>query len=160
MTVSEKHAETAPKPNRVQGMVRSMDQWRNMEAKAVAAGSPAMIEYALIDAAHDIEALWLKCEQLVAALAAAEREGMRRADLLEQTFRTYNCPRPCNHRPDEFTIGECIDAGECGCSAGVAILSQANTHSVAPPPPGATEAGSVQPSADPATHHASRNGEG
>lgn len=40
------------------------------------------------------------------------------------------------------------------------FLSQTNTHSVAPPPPGATEAGSVQPSADPATHHASRNGEG
>ncbi|TDR28886.1 hypothetical protein DES43_15610 [Aquamicrobium defluvii] len=35
-----------------------------------------------------------------------------------------------------------------------------NTHSVALLPPGATEAGSVQPSADPATHHASRNGRG
>lgn len=35
-----------------------------------------------------------------------------------------------------------------------------NTHSVALLPPGATEAGSVQPSADPAANHASRNGEG
>lgn len=39
-----------------------------------------------------------------------------------------------------------------------------NTHSVAPPPPGATEAGEAIPEAlseaSPATHHASRNGEG
>ncbi|TPJ86916.1 MULTISPECIES: hypothetical protein [unclassified Mesorhizobium] len=44
--------------NRVQGMVRSMDQWRNMVPVAVAAGSVAQVEYALIDAKHDIEALW------------------------------------------------------------------------------------------------------
>ncbi len=102
-----------------------------------------------------------KCAEMVAeALAAAEREGMRRADLLEQTFRTYNCPRPCNHRPDEFTIGECIDAGECGCSAGVAILAQANTHSVALPPGATEQAGTVSSSPVSATHHASRNGRG
>lgn len=55
-------------PNRVQGMVRSMDQWRNMVPAAVAAGSVAQIEYALIDAKTDIEALWSKLEQLVEAL--------------------------------------------------------------------------------------------
>lgn len=66
---TEKHT-----PNRVQGMVRSMDQWRNMEAKTVASGSTAMIEYALIDAIHDIQALWSKCEQLVILSEAGEGE--------------------------------------------------------------------------------------
>jgi hypothetical protein len=44
--------------NRAQGMVRSMDQWRNMVPLAVMSGSMAQIEYALVDAKHDIEMLW------------------------------------------------------------------------------------------------------
>lgn len=65
-------------------------------------------------------------DTIIAAMNGTARakgfaEGMKRAAEIAETFRTYNCPRPCNHRPDEFTIGECIDAGECGCTAGVAI---------------------------------------
>ena len=26
------------------------------------------------------------------------------------------CPRPCNGRPDDFTMAQCILAGECGCT--------------------------------------------
>lgn len=26
------------------------------------------------------------------------------------------CPRPCNGRPDDFTMAECILSGECGCT--------------------------------------------
>lgn len=28
------------------------------------------------------------------------------------------CPRQCNGRPDSFSVGECVEAGECGCSCG------------------------------------------
>ena len=27
------------------------------------------------------------------------------------------CPRSCNHRPDDFSMRDCIEAGECGCIA-------------------------------------------
>lgn len=29
------------------------------------------------------------------------------------------CPRPANNRPDGFSVGECVRAGECGCDDGV-----------------------------------------
>lgn len=61
-------------PNRVQGMVRSMDQWRNMVPAAVSVGSQAQIEYALIDAKHDIEALWTVLERLAADQSPAPQE--------------------------------------------------------------------------------------
>jgi hypothetical protein len=53
----------------------------------------------------------------IATKEATEAEGLR------ATLRMMRCPRPCNHRPDEFDAGECIDAGECGCIAGAAIRS-------------------------------------
>jgi hypothetical protein len=53
--------------NRAQGMVRSMDQWRNMVPKAVAEGSQAQVEYALVDAKRDIEALWSALSTLAAS---------------------------------------------------------------------------------------------
>lgn len=40
---------------------------------------------------------------------------------VQQTLREFDCPRPCNHRPDEFSVGECVDAGECGCGARAAL---------------------------------------
>lgn len=48
------------KKNRIQGMVRLIDQWRNMVPHAVADGSKAQVEYALKDAKHDIDVLWHK----------------------------------------------------------------------------------------------------
>lgn len=97
-----------------------------------------------------------KCaEMIAAALAAAEREG--REDERRRCIRELR-----DELVEIYEDSPEIDV-ECnnlirrveGC-----ILSQANTHSVALLPPGATEAGSVQPSADPATHHASRDGRG
>ncbi|MBI1620313.1 hypothetical protein [Aquamicrobium zhengzhouense] len=58
---------------RIQGMVRSIDQWRNMVPSVVVTGSMAQVEYALADAKTDIEALWLKVAALSSA-AVAERE--------------------------------------------------------------------------------------
>lgn len=60
--------------NRVQGMVRSINQWRNMVPSAVAAGSAAQVEYALTDAKTDIEALWCKVAALEAENARLQSE--------------------------------------------------------------------------------------
>lgn len=90
-------------------------------------------------------------ETIARALAAAEREG--REDERKR----------CAEIARQAVIRDADDYWDkCNVAATVAesILSQANTHSEAPPLPGATEAGSVQPSADPATHHASRKGRG
>lgn len=45
-------------PNRVQGMVRSIDQYRNGDPKAIADGSHAQVLYALTDYKHDVLVLW------------------------------------------------------------------------------------------------------
>lgn len=34
------------------------------------------------------------------------------------------CPRPCNGRPDDFSMRQCIEAGECGCIAFPALAQQ------------------------------------
>lgn len=44
-----------------------------------------------------------------------------RIKALEEALGNMRCPRPCNHRPDEFDAKDCVAAGECGC--GAAILS-------------------------------------
>lgn len=36
-------------------------------------------------------------------------------DAAVAALREMNCPRPCNSRPDDFTVGDCVSAGECGC---------------------------------------------
>lgn len=46
------------KKNRIQGMVRSIDQYRNGSPKAVADGSYAQVLFALEDSRHDIMVLW------------------------------------------------------------------------------------------------------
>lgn len=42
-------------------------------------------------------------------------------DRLRKALGGCRCPRPCNHRPDDFTVQQCVSAGECGCSDGVAL---------------------------------------
>ncbi len=44
--------------NRIQGMVRSIDQYRNGKPEVIAEGSKAQIIYALEDCRHDILVLW------------------------------------------------------------------------------------------------------
>lgn len=55
---SETIAKALEGKNRVQGMVRSIDQYRNCDPKAIADGSYAQILYALTDDKHDILVLW------------------------------------------------------------------------------------------------------
>lgn len=101
---------------------------------------------------------------VAAALAAAEREGRederkRCAEIARDLPRCeLTSVSPSGGITPKMAFGVGADAQSSAIEK--SILSQANTHSVALLPPGATEAGSVQPSADPATHHASRNGEG
>ncbi len=35
--------------------------------------------------------------------------------VLREALRANFCPRPANSRPDEFDVGQCVDADECGC---------------------------------------------
>jgi hypothetical protein len=43
---------------------------------------------------------------------------------MRETLREFDCPRPCNGRPDDFTVGQCVDAGECGCGARAALSAK------------------------------------
>ncbi|KFB11073.1 hypothetical protein EL18_02115 [Nitratireductor basaltis] len=55
------------------------------------------------------------------ALAASEAREAGLIAKLEKAkgyLAEANCPRPCNDRPYGFSIGECVGAGECGCSDG------------------------------------------
>ena len=68
-------------PNRIQGMVRSIEQYRNGDPKAVAAGSHAQVLFALQDMRHDILVLWD-----FAVEAASQAEALQQeVDSLKQT---------------------------------------------------------------------------
>ena len=54
--------------NKIKGMERSISQWRNMIPRVVMQGSPAQIAQALHDAKTDVEALWVKVNELSAEL--------------------------------------------------------------------------------------------
>lgn len=88
--------QIAEKPNRVQGMARSFDQWLNMVPHAVADGSKAQVECALADASHDIEVLWRKVTS-----QAAEIERLRERLTMAQRLMTK----------DSFCEGERLDEG-------------------------------------------------
>lgn len=44
-----------------------------------------------------------------------------KVEILVAALRENFCPRPCNARPDSFSVGACFDAGECGCMNHVAL---------------------------------------
>lgn len=53
---------------------------------------------------------------------AYEGRGVKRRKAVpvsEKSIQTSDkakpCPRPANRRHDDFTVGECVTAGECGC---------------------------------------------
>ena len=63
-------------------------------------------------------------DRLAAFLMREGGEAAKLADrivMLEAALRMMPCPRPCNHRPEQFDAGDCFDAGECGCVAGNAL---------------------------------------
>lgn len=157
MTVSEKHINAAKAliEDRINSMCLTWDHSFGLMDEAQREGlrrSFRQIAY------HDLTPF------IAAALTAAEREGRederkRCAEIARDLPRCeLTSVSPSGGITPKMAFGVGADAQSSAIEK--SILSQANTHSVALPPPGATEAGSVQPSADPATHHASRNGEG
>jgi hypothetical protein len=36
-------------------------------------------------------------------------------EVLRSALRDHDCPRPYNDEPQDMTIGECVDKGQCGC---------------------------------------------
>lgn len=59
--------------------------------------------------------------RFIRALMAQRTRQEERVRVLEEALRDANCPRPCNGRPDGFTVGECTDALECGCNLGASF---------------------------------------
>lgn len=74
-------------PNRVQGMVRSIDQYRNGDPKAVAAGSHAQILFALEDLRHDVLVLWDFANTLARQAEALELRAEAAETLAERLKR-------------------------------------------------------------------------
>lgn len=83
-------------------------------------------EYALLlEAADEIERLRFERDAAISVGVKArsrEDEANEQAEKAEaalaearRILRDMICPRPCNNRPDNFTVGQCFDAGECGC---------------------------------------------
>lgn len=60
---------------------------------------------------------WVLFTDHQAALSAVTAERDRLREALAGCF----CPRPANGRPDQFTVGECVAAGECGCADGLPL---------------------------------------
>lgn len=92
---------TCKRPLQVDQLVRRL-RWR----------SSLRGDYGQHEAALDAEAA-----SLITSLAA-------RVEALEAELREAGCPCPCNHRPDDFTVGQCVDADECGCRLGTPLLSE------------------------------------
>lgn len=66
-------------------------------------------------------------DELRAALAAYEASKderlTRERDEARRALRELPCPRPANCDPDDTTIGQCYDKGNCGCIYGRRGLS-------------------------------------
>lgn len=60
----------------------------------------------------------------MAALRIALKGAEAEIDRLRAALREFNCPRPANDRPDDFEVGQCVDAGECGCGARFALTGE------------------------------------
>lgn len=65
-----------------------------------------------------------RAEAAISAKDTAISEMRAELERVKRALRDQSCPRPCNHRPDDFSIGDCSDAGECGCGAARALASQ------------------------------------
>lgn len=55
---------------------------------------------------------------------AVEGDAADEIERLRVALREFNCPRPANDRPDDFEVGQCVDAGECGCGARFALTGE------------------------------------
>jgi hypothetical protein len=54
---------------------------------------------------------------------------------VQDALRDCTCPRPMNSEPDDLTVGECVDKGQCGCQNGVALKHAHSAASTVEPSP-------------------------
>jgi hypothetical protein len=74
--------------------------------------------------------------QSVLARALRAHTGARE-NALTEALRECFCPRPANGRPDDETVGSCVDSDLCGCVCGWTIMSpEQRAAREAPPSPG------------------------
>lgn len=62
-------------------------------------------------------------EKLPSEIRAVSSASQAQMNIYREALENMRCPRPCNHRPDDFDTKDCFAAGECGCIA-FAALSQ------------------------------------
>lgn len=77
--------------------------------------------------AEAMETLRKERDEFRACLATASGKLMvaeAEQDRLREALRETDCPRPCNGRPDDFSAGDCFDAGECGCGVRAALQKE------------------------------------
>lgn len=70
------------------------------------------------------EGCWRERTHHECAVARCD-ELERERDALRAGLREAFCPRPGNDRPDDFTVGQCCDADECGCVIGAPLVDAA-----------------------------------
>lgn len=68
----------------------------------------------------------------IAAFADFVLKAVNSHTALVAALRDTPCPRPCNGRPDEFLVGQCVDARECGCSTGAALSAEGEKDAPSP----------------------------
>lgn len=56
-------------------------------------------------------------DQLLLASRRQRKASEALVAQMREALRNMFCPRPCNGRPDDLDVGNCFDAGECGCVA-------------------------------------------
>lgn len=84
---------------RIQGMVRSIDQYRNGQPKAVADGSYAQVLFALTDYKHDVLVLWDFAVESARQAEALKREN---AELREALKPFADVARYFGHLGDDY----------------------------------------------------------
>lgn len=115
-----------PGEHRVTGVRRLLTAFR-AEVKRLTETNEALkaaqdeADNALVDKYRDPKTGFFKFPTDVAAIVRRLETAEARVKALEAALGNMRCPRPCNHRPDEFDAKDCVAAGECGC--GAAILS-------------------------------------
>lgn len=86
-------------PNRIQGMVRSIDQYRNGRPKAVADGSYAQVLFALQDMRHDILVLWDFAVEAARQAEVLQRENADLREVLADSLRAFRCTQNVDRYP-------------------------------------------------------------
>ena len=65
---------------------------------------------------------WVKEEVRRKEVEAEAKRLTEENEALSKALEGCWCPRPANNRPDHFTVGECVAAGECGCCDGAPLI--------------------------------------